>query len=378
MAQSAPGDDLVRLADLEWLDLSDLVRMDEDWRRTLVTIARLHLGVSAVLALTVITYILLGHPSSSLGDIVAIAGIAACVAAIAHFVLTGQEDQARLLQNLRLVVFLSILSVSLMVYLLRDLQGDYYLLYFLPIVSAAGYLGFTGGLLAGVACALAYAVVFWLSPVAITPGALAVVGLRALVFVLVAGLLGLIAERHLSLLNALRASHTQAIQLAMTDSKTGLFNQGYLRARLGSEISRAERSQTPVAFLMVNVHGMDAINRDRGHSAGDAVLQTVGQAIQKQLRATDLPSRWGADEFGVLLYNSDENGAEAVAFRLADDLAQHPPVDPSSGQPLMVGLSQGIAAYPAHTQDKSGAELVDRAFQALQRAESSHSIIVWA
>ena len=57
------GDEYIRLADLEWLDLSELIRMDDEWRRTLATISRLHLGVNALLALVVIGYDWMGRGS---------------------------------------------------------------------------------------------------------------------------------------------------------------------------------------------------------------------------------------------------------------------------------------------------------------------------
>jgi diguanylate cyclase (GGDEF)-like protein len=381
MAESAPRsrDELVRLADLEWLDLSDLIRMDADWRHTLVTISRMHLAVNAILTVLVIGYTLYGRRTpAAIGDYVGILGLVLCIGAMAFLVLRAQDDEVRLLRNLRFVVFLSILAVSLMVFSLRDLQGDYYLLYLLPLVSAAGYLGFTGGMVAGVASSIAYAIVFSVSPVSFAPGSISALVLRALIFILVASLLGLIAERHLSLLAALRASHNQAIQLAITDSKTGLFNQTMLQSRLRSEMSRAERSKTPVSFLVVDVNGLDHINREHGYSSGDLVLRTIGGIIQKQLRATDVSSRWGVDEFGILLYNSDAKGAEVVAQRIATEIGKQTFAEPSSGRAFQVTISQGIAAFPTHTVDKSGIELVDHAYQAMRHSKATRSISVYS
>lgn len=379
MTQTMPSDDLVRLADLEWLDLSDLIRMDDDWRRTLAMVSRLHFAISVMLAVVVLAYGLFAHVATPV-EYAAMVGVVVCVAGMAYFVFGAKDDEARMRQNLRPLVFLSIIAVSLMVYLLRDLQGDYYLLYLLPLVSAAGYLGFTGGLLAGIGSAVAYAAVFLVSPIALAPGSISALLLRALIFVLVSSLLGLIAERHLSLLSALRVSHTQAIQLAVTDTKTGLFNQRFLQARMPSEMSRALRSKTPVAFLVMDVDGLEDINRQHGYSAGDTVLHTVGQVLQKQLRVTDVPSRWGPDELGILLYNSDAAGAEVVARRVTSDLAQQSFADPTTGKPFTVTVSQGIAAFPAHTQEKSGKEMVDRAYQAMQRSKGQpgHPIVVYS
>ncbi len=369
-----PQEDLVRLADLEWLDLSDLIRMDEEWRRTLVNIARLHFLITAVIAALVTAYILVLRPATSLGELFAVGGMIVCLVAMGVLVVGARRDEQRLLKNLGLIVLFSIIAVSLMVFMLRDLQGDYDLLYLLPLVSAAGYLGFTGGLLAGVASAIAYAIVFFLSPISLAPGSVATLLLRMLVFVLVASLLGLISERHLSLLGALRASHTQAIQLAITDSKTGLFNQSFMESRLASEISRAERSQNPVSFLAIRVSGLEEIRHDRGFAVADTVLKTIGQIIQKQLRMTDVASRWGADEFGVLLYNSDTAGAESVAHRVAADLGNQTFTDPANGHTFEVAVSQGIATFPTHTRDQSGKELVTRAFQAMSQVRDQGGI----
>ncbi len=370
------GEELVRLADLEWLDLSDLIRIDEEWRRTLASVARLHLIITTVIAALVTAYILVLRPATTNGELLAVGGMILCLAAMAVLLVAARGNENRLLQSLRLIVLLSIVAVSLMVLLLRDLQGDYYLLYLLPLVSAAGYLGFTGGLLAGIASAIAYAVVFFLSPVSLAPGSLAALLLRMLVFILVGSLLGLISERHLSLLSALRASHTQAIQLAITDSKTGLLNQRFMQSRLASEISRAERSKNPVSFLAIEVQGLEEIRHNRGLSVADAILQAIGQIIQKQLRLTDVASRWGTDEFGVLLYNSDAAGAENVARRIAADLAKEIFADSTSGERFPVTIAQGIATFPTHTKDKSGKELVDRAFRAAHHARTQDGVSV--
>ncbi len=378
MGESPPPirEELVRLADLEWLDLSDLIRMDEEWRRTLVYIARLHLIISSAIGLLVTAYSLIIRRATASTELLAVGGIILCLAAMAVLLASAHGNENRLLQRLRLIVLLSIIAVSLMVPLLRDLQGDYYLLYLLPLVSAAGYLGFTGGLLAGVASAIAYAIVFFLSPVSLAPGSIAAVLLRMLVFILFASLLGLISERHLSLLSALRASHTQAIQLATTDTKTGLLNQSFMQSRLASEISRAERSQNPVSFLAIHVNELEEIQRERGSAVVDKVLQAIGQIIRKQLRLTDVASRWGMDEFGVLLYNSDAQGAKIVAERIAADLAHQKFTDPANGHVVKIGVAQGIATFPVHTKDKSGKELVDRAHAAMSRARPESGIAV--
>ena len=122
------GDEHIRMTDLEWLDLSDLIRIDDEWRRALAIISQLHLAVSAMLALVVIGYNWVGRggPPSPV-ETGAMVGIGLCIAGMAFFVWASQTGTSRILSNLRFVVFLSRRAVSLMAYLLRDLQGDYHL-----------------------------------------------------------------------------------------------------------------------------------------------------------------------------------------------------------------------------------------------------------
>ncbi len=365
MAAEAPVQDLIDLNKLEWLDLSDLVRMDMDWRHTLVLVARLHFGISLVLAVGTLIVGLVLRPESDTSIAILVAGVLLTVGAMGYLLWSARKDEERLIKNLWPLVGLSILSVSFTVFLLRGLQGDFFLLYLLPLVSAAGYLGFTGGLGAGLASALAYSTIVALS-VELSGPVLTALLLRAVIFILVPALFGLITEKHLSLLDALRASHTQAIYLAVTDSKTGLFNQRYVTTRLRSEIARAERAKLPLSFLLIDVNNLSRINRELGFATGDAVLDSLGKIVEKQLRATDIPSRWGPDEFGILLYNSDATGAEIVARRVASDIAAENFINAATGEPLQVSVSQGIATFPSHTVDRTGQELTARALEAVR------------
>jgi len=105
-------------------------------------------------------------------------------------------------------------------------------------------------------------------------------------------------------------------QLATTDSLTGLFNPRAFHDRLRQELARATRYQEPLAFLIVDLDGLKRVNDQHGHSAGDAALQSVADAIRSELRENDFGARLGGDEFGVLVPRADRQSAVALAERL--------------------------------------------------------------
>jgi diguanylate cyclase (GGDEF)-like protein len=119
----------------------------------------------------------------------------------------------------------------------------------------------------------------------------------------------------------------------------------------------------------VDVTALAKINREYGYDAGDRVLASLSALIRQILRATDVASRWGSDEFGILLYDAEAEGAHQVAERLAAQVVRQKFTDPASGREFAVEVAQGIAAYPAHTTDKTGNELVDCAYGALKSAK---------
>jgi diguanylate cyclase (GGDEF)-like protein len=103
---------------------------------------------------------------------------------------------------------------------------------------------------------------------------------------------------------------------AVTDELTGLANRRAWYHQLDQALARGRRTSQPLSILILDLDGFKQVNDTRGHSAGDALLKTVGERWTAQLRAIDLLGRTGGDEFGVILELTDGTAALEVIGRL--------------------------------------------------------------
>ena len=103
---------------------------------------------------------------------------------------------------------------------------------------------------------------------------------------------------------------------AATDELTGCLNRRAVLSRLGEEITRSQRTRSPVSCLMLDVDNLKQINDTFGHLEGDRVLREVGANLRGELRVYDIAARYGGDEFLVLLPATDEHAATQVATRM--------------------------------------------------------------
>lgn len=132
------------------------------------------------------------------------------------------------------------------------------------------------------------------------------------------------------------------LRLAETDPLTWLFNRRHFDKRLEAETNRALRAEHLLALLMVDVDRFKLINDRFGHRVGDQVLKSVASALKQAVRLYDVPTRYGGDEFAVILPEADAAAAEAVATRITDELARNPLVADGRG-PVPISVSIGVA-----------------------------------
>lgn len=149
---------------------------------------------------------------------------------------------------------------------------------------------------------------------------------------------------------------------SIRDALTGLCNRGHFLTMLGWEVNRAERYGRPLSLLLIDLDGFKAINDRHGHLEGDAILARFGQLLADIARVTDLPARYGGDEFAVVLPETDQAGAAIMAERIkrrveaADWLAD--------GRAIAIGASIGVAT---HRQGDSAEQLIKAADRSLYR-----------
>ena len=130
---------------------------------------------------------------------------------------------------------------------------------------------------------------------------------------------------------------------AITDPLTGLYNRRFLVDHLSREVSRAERSESIVSLVLMDLKGFKAINDRLGHPVGDSVLVRTARVIRESLRAVDAGCRWGGDEFVLVLPNTDMFSALSVAERIRDKISAT--ALPARGG-IVLDLHYGIASYP--------------------------------
>lgn len=164
--------------------------------------------------------------------------------------------------------------------------------------------------------------------------------------------------------------------LAETDPLTWLFNRRHFDRRLQAEADRAKRSEHLLALLMIDIDGFKAMNDVHGHRVGDLVLRTVSTAIREAVRVYDVPTRYGGDEFAILLPDADSESAARVGRRILERLERAVMPDALAAHGKRIGVSIGVSTFPRPAADT--AALVESADAALLGAKGSGGgIRVW-
>lgn len=155
-----------------------------------------------------------------------------------------------------------------------------------------------------------------------------------------------VQERTLELEIALRelsAANQELETLNSIDSLTGIKNRRQFDKRLLAESRRSRREQTPLSVAMVDIDHFKNINDTYGHSAGDECIRHVANLLKLLLRrSSDDVCRYGGEEFGIILPNTDEEGARQVLESMREKVENTPVV--VDGQVIPMTISAGVAS----------------------------------
>ncbi|HAT34931.1 MAG TPA: PleD family two-component system response regulator, partial [Rhodospirillaceae bacterium] len=166
----------------------------------------------------------------------------------------------------------------------------------------------------------------------------------------------------------MRQNYEESLQLALTDSLTGLYNRRYLSAHLEGQLQRAETSGKILSLLMFDIDHFKEVNDTFGHAAGDDVLCELARRAEQNVRSFDTVARYGGEEFVVVMPDTEMEVAQTVAERLRVDLAATPYALKSVDEERSVTVSVGVAAV--ENGDYNARDLLERADKALYEAKS--------
>lgn len=131
--------------------------------------------------------------------------------------------------------------------------------------------------------------------------------------------------------------------MSITDPLTGLHNRRYLEARLSEELSRSKRYDYPLSFMMIDIDDFKLYNDSNGHQAGDRALEITAQRLRAALRKVDVASRYGGEEFSILLPQTTLQEAGVIADRIRREIMDtpypHGDTQPLGRVTVSIGLS---------------------------------------
>jgi diguanylate cyclase len=170
----------------------------------------------------------------------------------------------------------------------------------------------------------------------------------------------------------LREQNRQLAELSRLDGLTQLLNRAHWEHAVAIELKRHERNGRPVALLMFDIDRFKSINDRHGHVAGDEVIRNVATLVRETLREQDTAGRYGGEEFGVVLPDTNLDGASVIAERLRQRIET---ALVESRFALHCTISIGVAEAGPKTKDvRDWIDTADRALYAAKAAGRNRTV----
>lgn len=158
---------------------------------------------------------------------------------------------------------------------------------------------------------------------------------------------------------------------ATIDEVTGLWNRRVFAARLSEEAARSVRYGSPLSLIMLDLDDFKSVNDEFGHLAGDSVLEAIGELLRSTLRESDVPIRYGGDEFAVILPGITKTEAFVVAEKLRERLAATPITITADERTREVHVTASLGVASVGSRAAEALSLLEAADSALYQAKAS-------
>ncbi|MCP4685093.1 MAG: diguanylate cyclase [bacterium] len=169
--------------------------------------------------------------------------------------------------------------------------------------------------------------------------------------------------------------HKRTEEMSIIDELTGSFNYRYFIQKFQEEKKRAVRYDLPLSIIMVDIDWFKKLNDGYGHEVGNIVLKSLAGVIQGCIRDVDIFSRYGGEEFVVILPQTPQSEAVHIGERIREQVENHV-IDAGTSGKLKITVSVGVSSFPEN--GRSEEELVSVADQALYQAKDSGKNLVRA
>jgi diguanylate cyclase (GGDEF)-like protein len=163
--------------------------------------------------------------------------------------------------------------------------------------------------------------------------------------------------------------YEKTLHLSHIDSLTGLWNHGHFQYLLDQYLEIAQEREEPLSLFIIDIDNFKNYNDKLGHPTGDEVLKKIAVILKEGSRKQDKVSRYGGEEFTIILPNTSKDEAKLIAERIRQKVLEHEFINDEI-QPLgKLTVSIGVASYPIDAKNKQ--ELILKADKALLKAKKS-------
>jgi len=148
--------------------------------------------------------------------------------------------------------------------------------------------------------------------------------------------------------------------VSTTDELTGLYNRSCLHQRLEEELARAKRYKNPLSTILLDIDYFKVVNDIYGYDWGDVLLKQVTEILKRRARKEDVLTRYGDEEFILVLPNTTEDNARVFAERIRKDIEEMEFIPEGEEEKHPITISGGIASYPFLMESEENANTIIR------------------